>query len=247
MTLDRDQLRKAAANRRSDATPERQTSTWDCEFCQRSFATEMGFMGHHCRERKKLEELKSPLGQAAYGFYSEWMRLQKRSVPPQEKFMDSRFFHQFVEFAKWSDTVSIPSKNSFIALMVENSVIPAMWCRPTTYEAYLKWYDTAYPPEVQFVESLDKLKELAIDLNCRPGEVYQRLGVAELLKLVRRRKLSPWLMVTSERFLNWVKDLPAQDKDDVVQAINFMAYVNKLKANPSLSKILKAACKDEGI
>lgn len=246
MTLDREELRKAAANRRSDeAAPSDNKVRWDCGFCSRGFLTENGFMSHFCKEREKMDLLKSPQGQAAYQFYSEWMRLKRHSIPAPDRFMSSKYFNQFVKFVEWSEKVAIPVPASFIKLMVETNVLPSMWCRSNTYEMYLTWFDNVYPPESQFLESLDKIKEIAADEGCTPGEVYEKIGVRELIKLIRRRKLSPWLMITSSRFLTWAQALPQTDRDDLNTAINFLAYANKLNANPALARILKAACDDE--
>jgi len=203
-------------------------------------------MSHFCKEREKMDMLKSPQGQAAYQFYCEWMRMKRHSIPPADRFMASKFFNQFIKFVEWSEKVAIPApSSSFIKLMVETNVLPSMWCRPNTYEMYLTWFDNAYPPETQFLESLDKIKEIAADEKCKPGEVYEKIGARELIKLIRRRKLSPWLMVTSSRFLTWAQALPQIDRDDLNTAINFLAYANKLNANPALARMLKTACEDE--
>jgi hypothetical protein len=209
--------------------------------------TELGFMKHHCRERDRLDQLRSPVGQAAYAAYGEWMRLQRRSVPPAETFMTSRQYNHFIKFAEWADKTAIPNVSSFIKLMVDSGTQPVLWCRSNTYELYLQHYDSTFPPEQQFVESLEQLKLMAIDHGCEVSELFQQLGAIELAKLVRRRKLSPWVLVVSPKFLKWAAGLAQYERDIMNEAVNFMAYANRLNANRELARLFREACEQEGL
>lgn len=245
--MDREALRKAAASRRAEATPEKASHVWRCDHCLRDFQTENGFMKHFCVERDKLERLQSPQGQAAYAMYSEWMRLQRRSVPPASTFMVSKQFNYFMQFALWSEKTAIPNVNQFIKLMVDSGTQPVLWCRTATYMLYLEWYDNTYPPEQQFVESFDLLHMLATDHHCTVQEIYTELGASEIAKLVRRRKLSPWLLVASRKFLMWVSSLPQVEREILNGAIDFAAFAKKINQQKELAADFGRACEAEGI
>jgi hypothetical protein len=204
-------------------------------------------MNHHCPERAKLEEMRSPRGQAAYAYYAEWMRLQKRSVPDAERFMNSRQWNYFLKFTDWSEKTAVPRPNQFIKLMVETATQPVLWCRDNTYAMYLQWYDNVYPPTQQFIETYDALASYARDLEVPISGVYPAIGAMEIARLVRRRKLSPWLLVVSQNFLNWVRALPPMERDVLSEAINFSAYAQKLKQNPELAREFASACELENV
>ena len=222
--MEREALRKAAASRRSDAKVERPNVAWHCEFCVRDFQTERGLMDHRCLAREKLDLLKSPVGQAAYTWYSEWMKLQKRSVPPPETFLNSRQFNHMVKFAEWVDKISVPIPTQFIRLMVESGTQPVLWCRDSTYAMYLEWYDGAYPPEQQLIDSLDFIKREWLEHeDLESGNPFDMWNGRELAALVRRRKISPWLLIASEKFLGWIKRQPKHMADLVSETVNFSA------------------------
>jgi hypothetical protein len=246
--MDREALRRAAASRRNDVVVTKPKAvTWHCEFCLRDFQTENGFMNHHCADRERLEEMKSPRGIAAYAYYSEWMRLHKRSVPAADRFMTSRQYNYFIKFVDWAEKTAIPNPNQFIKVMVDTSTQPVLWCRDTTYAMYLQWYDNAYPPLEQFIETYDRLVVRAQDYGVPVSEVYQAIGAKDIARLVRRRKLSPWLLVVSQKFLKWVQALPPTEKEMISEAINFGAYAAKLNQNPELARELRAACEAENV
>ncbi len=244
--MDREALRKAAESRRNEIVPER-VVTWHCGFCLRDFATETGFMKHRCPERERLEEMRSPRGSLAYAYYSEWMRLQKRSVPDVDRFMTSRQYNYFMKFVDWVEKTSMPNPNQFIKLMVETGTQPVLWCRDNTYAMYLQWYDNAYPPSEQFIETFERLQMLAADHNVELSKVFNELGPQAVAKMVRRRKLSPWLLVLSAVFLDWLRSLPDTDKDMVADAVNFAAWSLKLRNEAELVRELKTACEEFGL
>jgi hypothetical protein len=248
--MDRDEIRQSAKSRRSSATIEQSAFkkvVWECEYCSRSFATETGFMDHRCAAKAKLDQLKSPTGQAAYSHYSEWMKQKGRSVPPPETFLESRQYSNFIRFAEWSNKLSIPNPKQFIKLMIEADVSPVLWCRHNAYTMFLEWYDGVHSPEEQFIESLEELKQLAVDAGCGLSEIYNVLGAAEIAKLVRKRKLSAWLLVTSKVFLMWAQKLPQHEKDMLNEAIDFKTFANKLGSRPDITPLFKKACESEGI
>lgn len=247
MILNREVLRNAAASRRTNDLMDVQKPMWPCEFCRRDFVTESGFMRHVCAERERLEELRSPRGQAAYSFYAEWMRLKKRSVPAQETFMTSRQYKHFIKFKDWSEKTAIPSVLQFIKLMVQAEVEPVLWCRDTTFAMYLQWYDGTYSPLDQFIETLDSLIKSAEEHEVPLSKIYPTLGPSALAKLIRRRKLSPWLLALSPNFLDWVQRLPDNDRDLLATAVNFGAFATKIQQNPELAREFRLACEASNV
>jgi hypothetical protein len=245
--VNREDLRKSAAGRRNSLVETPQNTVWHCEYCSRDYQTENGFMNHHCREREKLDELRSPLGQSAYLHYSAWLRYKKRSVPPAETFMASRQYNYFIKFAEWAAKTAIPNIDRFIELMVETDTPPMLWCRNTTFALYLQWYDSTYPPEFQFIETLDFLKITASDYACDLRDVFSTLGYTAIAKLVRRRKISPWLLVVSPVFLRWAQSLSQEKRDILNEAIDFRTYADKIKERPELAAELRTACQQEGL
>lgn len=245
--MDREALRKAASSRRNETATVEKTTIWHCTHCLRDYHTETGFMKHHCPARLRLDEMKTPNGQAAYSMYSEWMRLQKRSVPPPETFMTSKQYNYFIKFVDWADRTAIPNPTQFVRLMVESGTQPVLWCRTATYELYLQWYDNTYSPESQFLETFDRLHLMAIDMRVPLSEIYEAVGPQELAKLVRRRKLSPWLLVVSPKFLAWIMARPQHERDLLNEAINFGAYAAKLNKHPELAREFRKACESENV
>jgi len=122
-----------------------------------------------------------------------------------------------------------------------------MWCRSNTYMLYLDWYDSACSPIEQFISTYDKLNELALDMNVQLKDVFQELGVNTISSLIKKRKISPWLLVLSKSFLSYLGTLPDNEKIIITEVLNVPAWVSKLNKSQALVQELKVACSEIGI
>jgi len=247
--MDREQLRSQAASRRNHAATEpSRKAIWHCKFCEHDFVSEMVFMKHRCKEKIRHEELRSPIGQAAYQYYSLWMKAQKHSVPPIDTFAESKFYSTFIKFAEHTKKVHIPSVEQFIRLMVENGKVPpGLWCRDNVYSMYMKAYDAAVPPLDQFMNSLQLLEELALELKVPLSEVYQAIGIDTLEDLIKKRKLSHWFLLASSKFRAFMLSLPSEEKDRLSDAMNSGAAVARIQQEPNLFKEFGKATAEVGL
>ena len=247
--MNREVLRNQAASRRNYGEVAEDTKPkWLCGYCDHSFVSEKVFMNHNCKEKQRNEEIRSPVGQAAYSYYAEWMRLQKHTVPSIETFSQSKFYNTFIRFARHAGKVHIPNIKQFIRLMVENgNVPPVLWCRDNVYSMYLKSYDAAVLPRDQFLESLDLLEELSRELKVPLEQIYSEIGTDTLADLIKKRKLSFWFLFSSAKFREYMLRLDATQKDIISDALNVGAAYVRISQEPELFKEFSAGTKLVGL
>lgn len=249
--MDREALRSKAASRRNVLDADSSTAqkvSWDCSYCSKAFLSEKVFMKHRCREKERIDELKSPVGQAAYLYYAEWMRASGRSVPDIERFSHSTFYTTFIKFAQHVQRVHIPNVKVFIKLMVDNgNVSPGLWCRDNVYAMYLNWYDKGHNPETQFLESLDYAKALAAEHQCPVYKVFEAVGWEKLDDLIRRRRLSTWFLLSSKVFRQYIMKLQPEEKEVLDRAMNSGAMIAHIQQHADLFKLFNAATQSEGL
>lgn len=245
--MDREELRKNAKSRRQSADIEDTKIVWNCTYCQRPFQTETGFMNHKCKGRERLDELRSPVGQQAYSLYAEWMRVRKMTVPPIENFMESRYFRAFVKFSEYANKTAIPNVLQYVKFMVEQKIDPMLWTNRAMYASYLEWFDDAFPPESQFIESLDRLLMMVADHKVEPKDIFKALGTEKIVNMVRRRKLTPWLLVTSSAFLKWASALDPHERSVLTDCVDVGAYSLKLQKRADLATMFRKATNEVGL
>lgn len=248
--MDREELRRQSAKRRSAAnlSEPKNVVTWQCGFCLRDFVQEKSFMSHQCRVRNRIDELRGPIGASAYAHYSDWMKAKKRSVPPIETFSESQYYSTFVKFAEHAQKTNIPNAQQFIRFMVENNdVNPGLWCRDNVYAMYLQWYDQAYPPESQVLESLEFVKTLAYDYECDLKDVFKSVPIDALVTHIKRRKLSPWFLLSSKVFRAHQGSRSEEEKEKLARAMNSGAMIERIKKNSDLFVFFNKVTDSEGL
>ena len=71
-----------------------------CTFCGKHYQRETAYMKHECKQMKRDAQIKTPIGQAAYSYYSKWMRAHRKMIPAIENFMTSKYYTSFIKFAE---------------------------------------------------------------------------------------------------------------------------------------------------
>jgi hypothetical protein len=231
--MDRETLRNQAAGRRNYAEDEAPRKVkWTCRFCDHPFASERLYMSHHCREGDRYEKLRTPTGQAAFAYYNEWMKLSRRSIQPIETFSASSFYSAFIKFSEWVKKVHLPNPLGFIRLMVQEKIQPTLWARDNTYALYVQSYDTAVPPEQQFLQSLELAHQLAKEKKIPVSAIFHELGVEQLLQLIQERKLSSWFLVASKAFRDFMATLDEAGRDRLEGAVQVGAMIMRIQQSP---------------
>lgn len=237
MTIDINDLRQKAAARR--ATSEVQKPEWKCHYCGKSYTSETFYMNHFCKERERYEEIRSPVGQAAYQYYCEWMKLYRRKPPAIDTFTTSRFYTSFIKFAKNVVTISLPSPELFIRLMVERDISPTLWARDQCYSIYLEYFDKTADPFQQVQTSIEKLIDISEKENVELCNIFGHLGPARVIELIRLRQLSPWLMFCSIKFGDFLKSISQDEWTQISKIINPSYWSNKFDENKDIINEIK--------
>ena len=235
---------KAQASTRRTSTIS--TFGWRCQYCKKTFQNEKVFLKHICKEKQRLEELKTPNGQAAYSYYCIWLKFQKFSVPPIDTFSTSRQYRAFINFAKYSIRLNL-QPDAFIKLMIKNDIEPVLWCRDAVYSLYLEQYDRIIHPLEQAVNSIDHLQKIANKEDISLAECLYKLGFKHVLEQIRLRKISPWLLFNSNVCTTFFRSLDPDDITILEGVINTNAWSERIAKHREDCKLIQAAASEIGL
>lgn len=206
---------------------------YECPYCYKKFTSEPRFKKHTCDEKQKFELLHSRRGRAAFAAYKEWFRLKKRTVPSEETFLKSRYFTMFVEFQIWAGKVSLADRMGYIKYAVSKNLLPNFWRMPEVYEGYMAEFDDLYPPDKQAEITGSTLNDIAGIIGCRMDEIFDYLHAAEVVKFIQCRKLSPWVLLVSKSFLNFLNHkVTTEERILLNSVINSHMWRDRFRQNP---------------
>jgi len=189
---------------------------------------------------KRLEEFQTPEGQAAWNYYQEWMKVQRRMPPPAKSFLASKYYRTFINFTQHVKAVGLPFPAKFIWLMREKDIQPTIWTNDEVYSMYIEHLDRTSQPLDQAKLSVQTLLDLADKRNVDVSEIFDHIPLNDVVQLVRRRQLSPWLLLCSRKFKQVLRDRATPEQKIIVETIIRPDYwVEQLEKHPNELAVIK--------
>ncbi len=177
---------------------------FECMHCHGKFVREDRYLAHRCKMMERDEEFHTPIGQSAWVYYDKWMRAYRRLVPAPSAFLKSRYYQSFVKFAKMVQVLHLPDVDAFILLMKEKDISPTIWANDQVYAIYLEYLDRRSTPAQQAKITVDTLFKIADAAECEVSDVFTILEPNEVISLLRERRISPWLLLFSPKFKDFL-------------------------------------------
>lgn len=217
---------------------------FECQFCKKKFKLEHNYMDHVCKQMIRDKEIRTPIGQAAWNMYQTWMRAQRKAVPKIQTFLESRYYATFVKNAKFVQKVGIPDVDVFIRYMVENKMPPALWKNDEIYASFLQHIDNRQSPEQQAKTTIEYLFKVADDIGVDVSEVFDHMTAEDIIPLLRRRQISPWILLASSKFKALVQRATDEQKMILSTMIKPDVWKRKKQENPTASEKMKVYVKE---
>lgn len=191
-----------------------------CPFCDNRYVQEAAFMKHRCKQMVRADEFKTIEGQQAWLCYEGWMYQSRRFKPDVETFLVSSQYVHFMKFAKFCRRVQVADIPSYITIMIkERNVPPSMWTLPEAHALYLNKLDRLITPMQMVSLSVDTLFDLAVEYGIDVSDVFDVISPNELILLIQRRKLSPWVLLKSPKFANFYTNHTSTEEQIILKTV----------------------------
>ena len=211
-----------------------------CKFCDKYFVHEKRYLKHECEQMRRDAQFKSPQGQAAWQYYQKWMRSYRRVVPDPSAFLKSTYYLSFMRFAKFVVDVNMPDTNIFIQMMRDEDIIPTMWTRDEVYVMYTNHLDRVSTPIIQAQITVDTLESISDEYECDISEVFDHLTANEVIQMLRQRRLSPWVLLHSDKFKQFfVNHTSGEERIVMEQVIKPSYWSEKFSSKPEDVQLMK--------
>lgn len=221
---------------------------FECKFCNQRYVKEEQFNKHKCDLMERDEFVRTKRrGRFAFNVYKSWIKARGYQPQGRDTFIESRYYNSIIKFTDFYYSAMLPDVDDYIEFMVEGDFLPQMWINTTVYEQYLVAFDDRVKPLKQAEISFKYLGILARSLECEPVEIFDFIYVNELAKLIQCRRLSPWVLLVSQRFHRYMEEC---DPDEVLvleAMVNADVWLPKFKAWPKSYKTIRKLTKELGI
>lgn len=220
---------------------------YSCKHCGRKFMKEQPFMKHECQQMLRSREVQTVVGQQAYALYKVWLEKQRRKSPPPETFTSSTFYTGFYKFAQFTRATGINNPELYVDLMVKEGLSPTLWRGDEAYRIYIEHVDKKLDPYKQAEATLKVLDDIALQKQLPLADVFNSLKFGEVLSLVSKKHISPWLLLCSNKFKDWVKALDKSDQELLMMNMGWHYWRDALAKHPDVVKDMQAIVADLGL
>ena len=210
-----------------------------CSFCDTGFVNEDRYIKHHCKQMKRDEEIRTPVGMAALNYYKLWMTGKKRITPNAEQFLKSKLYTSFVKFAKFAVKAGIPNIEQYIKFMIRQDVDPVIWTNDAMYGNYLQYLDRGSDPYKQADATVVFIEKIADALECSTEEIFDLLTPTDVIVMLQQRRLSPWILLHSSKFREFLEKAPTDQRIQILSIVKPRAWAQRRKDNPKVVNIMK--------
>lgn len=200
-----------------------------CKYCHKVYVREKAFLLHECKQQKREKELQTVIGQLAWSYYQSWVYQKKRSSAHAQAdlFMSSSFYDTFIRFAKFVKKINLPLPDKFIWLMIKRDFPPTMWMMDEVYSQYIEFLDSDISPMQLVNSSVKVLLDYADSNNIDTSDIFAVLDPNELIHWIRIRKMSPWLLLFSPKFVQFFSDMTIEQQAIIEKLIHPDKWADK--------------------
>jgi len=222
-----------------------------CDFCNKTFVNENNLKKHNCDFKERYEFITNTAsGQSMYELYLYWLRSNGKSVKyvDEHTFIHSIHFKPFKRFINFCKKKSIPDKKIYIKVCNGYNLSPKDWSTEKMYETFLDIYDELIPIHQQVDTSLATLYQLSEGLEVKISQIFQELDPMDVAKLIKRRKISPWLFLNSGKFKEFLIDhANSETRNHIQKTTNPAKWKEIFNKNPSKRKEIHNIIKEIGL
>jgi hypothetical protein len=179
---------------------------FECKHCLKKFISERYYNKHECEQMKRFKLLGTNRGSIAYSCYCSWATHKGYRKPTVDHFIDSRKFKAFFRFIEFSNKMALPARDRYIEYMTSLGINPVDWTKKIVYEHYITEFDNIFSPEDQAAITVDTVFELARIYECETDDIFTYMEANTLLQLVQAKKLSPWVLLFSNKFISFIQN-----------------------------------------
>lgn len=191
-----------------------------CEFCEKKFIDQAKYDKHSCEYKKRFKRLGTRLGMQAFSVYSHWRKLKGYAPIEKRDFIYSKHFNSCFSFVEFAKEKMLPDNNRYIEFAVVYQLTPSQWKSQLALEKYMEIYDKVYDPEEQAEITLQIMRDMAQIIKCELGEIFEYLYPIEVLKYIQSKRFTPWVLIFSSKFSEYLKIIDERDRITIQAAMN---------------------------
>ena len=204
------------------------TGTFKCEYCKKSFQKETTLLAHSCEKKRRWQNKDNQDVLVGFGSYDLFYRIEMQSKPKEYKdFVDSQYYTAFVKFGAYCINTKVIDQEQFTRWLIKNKAKLKDWPTDKMYLLFVKEHCKRESVEralERFVENASTTEYFS--------EFWERASGYLIAEWIEMGKISPWIIITSERAETAISTMPGECVARIANCIDADYWSKKRQMNP---------------
>lgn len=222
----------------------------ECELCGARFKTAAGADRHSCARKRIMAEAGSVSLARAFEAFDFWYRYNgfaKRKGKGYQEFLTSPYFKLFVELDRASTEVDIGPVREYLKWLSDRRVPSSDWCMSETVMRYRIDSVKSADAEAQAMRSLESIAAWCDSKGIDISEFFTRISPGEATQWVQVGRLSPWILVASDRMWELVSRMTDEQLAYFTGAFDVEYWAARAKVAPERAEAVRQMVAQVGL
>ena len=203
-------------------------NTFKCEYCKKSFQRESTLLAHSCEKKRRWQNKDNQDVLVGFSSYDLFYRIEMQSKPKEYKdFVDSQYYTAFVKFGAYCINTRVIDQEQFTRWLIKNKAKLKDWPTDKMYLLFVQ--DHVKRESVE--RALERFVEHAAETDYF-DTFWESASGYVIADWVEMGKISPWLLISSNRAQTALETMPAECMTRIANCIDADYWGKKRQMNP---------------
>ena len=203
-------------------------NTFKCEYCKKSFQRESTLLAHSCEKKRRWQNKDNQDVLVGFSSYDLFYRIEMQSKPKEYKdFVDSQYYTAFVKFGAYCINTRVIDQEQFTRWLIKNKAKLKDWPTDKMYLLFVQ--DHVKRESVE--RALERFVEHAAETDYF-DTFWESASGYVIADWVEMGKISPWLLISSNRAQTALETMPAECMTRIANCIDADYWGKKRQLNP---------------
>ena len=203
-------------------------NTFKCQYCKKSFQRESTLLAHSCEKKRRWQNKDSQDVLVGFASYDLFYRIEMQSKPKEYKdFVDSQYYTAFVKFGAYCINTKVIDQEQFTRWLIKNKAKLKDWPTDKMYLLFVQDHCKR--------ESVERALERFVQ-HAAQTEYFDTFWESAngylIADWVEMGKISPWLLISSNRAQTALETMPAECMTRIANCIDADYWGKKRQMNP---------------
>ena len=200
-----------------------------CEYCKQTFKTERTATVHMCDKKRRWLQKDMPESLAGFEAFDLFYRLGMQSKPKTfDEFVNSQYYSSFVKYGSYCINTRVIDSEAYTRWLIRGQAKLKDWATDRMYNLFVK--DHLKKETVE--RALERFVEFASELDYF-NEFWEQANGYLIADWVETGKISPWLLISSNRGHSAIERLNSEQLERVAACIDADYWSRKRDQNPA--------------